>query len=778
MSEQFPHLELNVVSEGFPRRKRPGGFGYPPAARDHTQFYKTKIQKLSSITQKFTADASKLRKYYDPSLIVKIKLNNVADDDTFRAELRRAGIETISSAPDKKGYWVAFTDDREFTRFKAKLKARTARDTATFIDIIDDIEDIPVEEKIGELLKAKPFSSNEVSYLDIELWVMEESRLNKALKGIDRIAGEHGGEIVDLLTTKNFCLLRVQCNKAVYEKILQMPELAHIDRPPTIALEQSLEIDVENLAGVGENPPGNAPSIAIVDSGILHHPLLDKAIRDEFAIALRNGKITANNPFDEVGHGTQVAGIALYGDIRACIQTKSFKPEFHIISAKVMYRDEEGEPSYEKKELPEHQFQNTINKLVKDHPDCRIVNISFGDTARRMFVGRRQFNIAALVDDLARRHKLIFVVAAGNNRTHIRQSDKYPTYFLEESDRLKIIDPATSALALTVGALSKRFTHENGDIRVTNWPSPLTRIGPGLRDMIKPELVEDGGGGFGEETDITTLNPNWREGRLFTLNRGTSLSAPKVANHLAHLVKQYKDYSPNMIKALLISSAEIPEERPEPLSNYDIYGTAKEAKNIFNVYGHGKPVLQKALYSENNRILLIRENTIELNTVTLYEVNLPNEFVNEQGDRKITVTLVYDPVTAKTRTNYIGTTMETHLFKNCTVQEVQSAYRQTKVEDEGEDVVPEKIKNNEIKLSPGINLRKKSVHQKASAIFKRTPRIDVSKPLVLAVVCQDKGWDEEVKNQDYAIIVTVEHSLATNLYTLVKARNRGRARVR
>ena len=87
---------------------------------------------------------------------------------------------------------------------------------------------------------------------------------------------------------------------------------------------------------------------------------------------------------------------------------------------------------------------------------------------------------------------------------------------------------------------------------------------------------------------------------------------------------------------------------------------------------------------------------------------------------------------------YLGATFETHFFRNIDIEEVLKLYKSIDKNTEHEEIVPEKIRKNEIKLHPGVNLRKKGVHHKGIVEYKKQPKIDINQPLVLVVICQDK----------------------------------------
>lgn len=697
-------------------------------------------------------------------------------EDSFRDEMSRAGIEVISPSPDKKGYWIVFAEDEKLSEFKRRLNLHVQEDKYKFLYAVNNLLDIPPEEKIGESLQKEPFKVDERSSLNLELWRMEDSRLETLINELSDIFSLRGGEINDVMTTRNFCLLRIKINYMLYLDLLQMAEVRNIERIPKVRIETILNQDLADLDVEG-NPSDSASGILIVDSGILsNHPLLENAVGHEIALSTGDGNVREDSPFDDVGHGTQVAGIALYGDIKECIDKRTFLPEIWIFSAKVMFKDEYGDATFDEKQLLEHQLEYAVRTIVGNYPNCKVINLSFGYAEYRMLGNKNQFNLASLVDDLAKELNVIFVISIGN--FYNGSTDNYPHYLLDESnDSAKIIDPATSALAITVGGLSNT-TGDYGSLKP--YPSPKTRVGLGYQGMIKPELVEYSGGGFGEENDIITINPNWiKDGRLFTLAFGTSMSAPKVSHYVAKLINKYPNKSVNLIKALLLSSASIPSERPSNLADLKITSNETAAKNLMKIYGYGKPDLKKAMFSESNRVLLMRENAVKLNNFHIYEINLPEDLLENRGKKIISVTLVYNPPVNKNRTDYLGIKFETHLFKNTTQEEVKSKYEKIEIETHEGDIIPEGIQLPEISLHPGSALRKKGVHQKGFVEFvKKSTSIDLSKPLILVIICQNKWISDENYMQDYAVVVSVEHSEQVDIYNQILLRNRIRARVR
>jgi len=799
MAELYEHLELPFYQQTYDRQTRGGGGGAKKRpAEQKKEFYKVQTQQFRQMKESLDRDKLRYKEYLDPSLIFKLDVVQAIDEEELRTQLRRMKVEVISPSPDKKGLWVVFAEDENLELFKDKLKAYGDEEKQYgFFDAIGTMGEIPVEEKTGPRLKEITFRSDETTYLDVEIWRMDNGKLYEFLKGLERLIENKGGKITDRLIKRSFCLLRILTNKDVLDLLLPLREVALVDRPPKPYIEyRMLTLPLEDF-DIESPPSENATAIAILDSGIRSkHPLLEKAVGDETVFTSKS----KDEVDDNTGHGTQVAGIALYGDIKQCIENTEFVPEVWILSGKVMYAEEDPatgkmESKYDEEELLEHQLEKAVRYFVQNYSNCKVINLSLGDPEKRMFGEQHQFNMAALIDELAKELRVVFVVSTGNFFDFHNRGfpDTYPGYLLEETQDVKIIDPATAALALTVGSVAQEYgpsnTHNPQHLlhspAKTNYPSPFTRVGMGYKGMIKPELVEEGGNVIEGTTEIAdlsgklvTINANWvSEGKLFTVDFGTSFSAPKVANHIAKLLNKYPDYSPNLAKAILISSAKIPDERPEPLSEISYNASATELTKVLKVYGFGKPDIENALFSSNSRALLLRDNRIKADSVHVFYLYLPDDFVGTSGTRTLSITLVYDPPTNKNRMAYFGCSMEYHLFRDSEINEVVQAYKSIKISESEEEALPEGLKLKEIKLSPGVNLRKKGVHQKATIRYRRKPQFDIAKPLVLVVVCQNRWIKDTEYEQDYGIVVTLEHSEEIDLFNKVRLRNQERVRV-
>lgn len=510
------------------------------------------------------------------------------------------------------------------------------------------------------------------------------------------------------------------------------------------------------------------------------------------------------------GHGTAVAGIAIYGDVAQSLENKSFQPKVWLFSARVTNENNEYNPDL----LLENQLDQAVNYFVNNYPNCKIINISLGDDKLVYCDGQKQFRLAAKIDEIAYKlqHKnILFVVSAGNHyyqadsRELLRQN--YPNYLLNQEAR--IIAPATAALALTVGSLSlgtgscsyPEDASRNAITKIEGYPSSFTRTGFGVDGMIKPELVDFGGDLIIDRnkvidkdigTTILTLNKNFQGSSLFRVCCGTSFSTPRVSNLAAQLFSKFPDATSNLIRALIANSAQLPSEIPDEF-NYKKKDKAKAEDKIkpLKIYGYGQPNYDISAYSTDNYVVLQEQGSIPVGEFTLYEIPpLPDAFLSTKGDRKISVTLAFDPPTRHTRgDSYLGVTMEFSLFRNIDADNLKNAFVKASKDNNIENIIEISLKNLKKKfrsitvdLLPGITLRKKGTLQKGEIkISSKNWKYD-GKPMYVVVACNRKWAREgEVDSQRYALVVSISHSdTQVNLYNSLQAeiKNRIRPRIR
>jgi hypothetical protein len=145
-------------------------------------------------------------------------------------------------------------------------------------------------------------------------------------------------------------------------------------------------------------------------------------------------------------------------------------------------------------------------------PGIKVINLSLGDLSQPF--DRQVSPLARLLDWLAWKYKVLFIVSAGNHLDDI-VIPAPPSSIVAMSDadlrahtlrsmahqrvRRRLLAPAESVNALTVGALHAQ-TAGNGPVgkhvdlmRGESLPSPVGTVASGFRRAVKPEILVPGG---------------------------------------------------------------------------------------------------------------------------------------------------------------------------------------------------------------------------------------------------------------------------------------------
>ena len=201
-------------------------------------------------------------------------------------------------------------------------------------------------------------------------------------------------------------------------------------------------------------------------------------------------------------------------------------PQVSLYSAKVLRNEQDPiDPSspnavFSDVERVEDQLKRAVEYFHREY-GCRVFNLSVGH-GDRIYEGGRQLPWAELLDDLARTLDIVIVVSAGNvSAPDIPIAVNSHQFQKQVADSLKqaqhrLIDPATSALCLTVGAVARREDPRISALGTQlaasdeGCPSPFTRCGPGVAGAVKPEVVAPGGN---YALDSVAGVPLWAEER-------------------------------------------------------------------------------------------------------------------------------------------------------------------------------------------------------------------------------------------------------------------------
>ncbi len=378
-------------------------------------------------------------------------------------------------------------------------------------------------------------------------------------------------------------------------------------------------------------PAADAPSVCILDSGVMQgHALLEHALLLSDCHACEPNWGNDDHAAGD-GHGTLMAGLALYGDLSPALASNATIQLTHNLeSVKILPRyGANVESSYGRitavaAELVETTatrkrcFSMAVTAPLTSPPGQPT---SWSAAVDALATGA---NLAAsnttgiaFLDDGSKNKPRLFVISAGNVDNRLLSENH-----LENSDTRPVEDPAQAWNALTVGGYT-----EKAAIVSRGWESSLPLAPPGELSPwsttsvlfergwpIKPEVLFEGGnavlntaGAISDDCpDLLLLSTSKRQGTLFGTANATSAACAQAARLAAVLMAEYPNCRAETTRGLIVHSA-----RWTPQMERNLTSNRKDARLILTRrYGYGVANEDRALRSGRNALTLVTEQSI------------------------------------------------------------------------------------------------------------------------------------------------------------------------
>lgn len=779
MAEDFPHLALQRETPVTAKRPgQPPRFNIPDDARGHSLRL---LEDLTSSREQCEGDEGG----FDARKLIKFTVDKGFNPDDIQKI--SPTIEFVSQ--EQETVVIGFASDAALADFEKRLSTMAKGESVTYKQVFYALRGLDgwrPEDRKGWALKTMGFPETDEFLLDVELWPLEDHPDKRTLEDdtFRTWLSNKGIEKKDKVIQPGLMLYRVLCTIDQAELLLRNRDVRCVDLPPNFRLERSAIFqDLGNLPDL--QPPNNhAPGVVVLDSGLASgHTLLKDAVGETKSFLPGEGANDAN------GHGTHVAGLALYGDFEQCLRNRRFVPSLRLFSGRILDENNSNNTGF-----IENHIEQAVRHFNSTHA-CKVFNLSFGDS-RKPYSGGHIKGLSVVLDTLSRELDVLFIVSAGNHcigedsPEGLGWRDSYPHYLLEDSWR--IIEPATALNTLTVGSLarynqtinSQRYSQDPSELPVAqpDHPSPFTRAGPSVDGAIKPELLAYGGnwaintragyslleqsGGLGVVS--TQQNP---EGSKVTVKNGTSMAAPQVAHLAASVLLDHPEANSNFIRALLCLNAVM----PPPCQ--DLIGQNKEFRRVC---GYGK-LDERALFrSLEIAVTLKAEGAIENKKHHFYEVPVPPEFFKggKRRLREIAAALAYTPPVRSTRMKYRATRIDFSLVCGPDLDYVTKMFNKATPQDDYEKI-PE-FKTGLI----GKQARSKGTNQ---ADFWQFLQFNAdsklrNQKLFVVVTRNDYPWGESLCSYEehYSLLVSMRdwENKNAQLYTQIKAQLEARLRLR
>lgn len=713
--ERRPHLELLLRARG--RARLSGGGGLSKQTKENSKdppAHAARIRdEASNAIWDWTERQEQRAKQQLPPLPKGVPLLVKIDEKAALDFVRTAfGFEVLCEHED--GYLLVATEDVDLRNFEEVLNKFIARErgggsAAKLHGVLT--EDRRLARILApELLQAWPSLSQELEYIvdlsiqclgTVELielksqksdeteeqWAERQARhrdkaieiyrqwdqlKEERLASLTELVLHYGGEVLGALDgSRPDCELpdsvsvRVRVHGDGLRDIVQnFPSLFEACFPEDVAQPANLtgaSLDAINVQPT--SPPGDAPTICVIDSGIQEgHRLLQPAIATRSSKSfLPDNTATADEVLPD-GHGTRVASAVLYPN---------------------------GIPRQDSYELPcwlqNARVLDASNKLPQQvHPPsllCKVIQ-EYAAQGTRLFLhainsctaARRTYMSAwaAALDLLSAQHDLLVIQAAGNIpirsdqanhpgvQNHLENGRAYPDYLGEPSSR--IANPGQSLHAVTVGSVAIA-TLQNGDWRTIageGQPSAFSRSGPGMWGATKPDVVEYGGDFCVSCTDtpIVAMPPVLSQAYPETVRStrspgpaycrdscGTSFAAPKAAHIAARIAAELPAESALTYRALLVNSARWPQWASDVPTD--------ALCSVLQRIGFGVPDVERATHSSPSRVTLFvsGQPRIAPREAHVYQVRVPKTLrsVAQSYQVLVEITLAYTGLPRRTR---------------------------------------------------------------------------------------------------------------------------------
>ena len=418
--------------------------------------------------------------------------------------------------------------------------------------------------------------------------------------------------------------------------------------------EQALWMDelLDRTTYTDSEDPGY---VTLMDTGVSRaHPLIQPSLSADD----RHAAFPAWGIEDINGHGTAMAGLALFGDLT---------PRLHDQGPVVVQNRLESVKLLPDAGVNPHHLLGAVTRKAID-----TVEITAG--RRRTFLmtpttgedtphDGAPTSWSSEVDQLASgvsgegSSPRLILVSVGNTDNFTFGAGNYLDTCDHEDNEIE--SPSQAWNAVSVGAFTEKVTLPNGE--ASQALAPFGDLSPASRTAswsshwpIKPDIVLEGG-----NWALSAFPPPMRHGwlslltthwnypvRSFALTFDTSAATALAAKEVSELWSEYPTLWPETVRGLYVSSARWTGRMRSHLPAGPQKG---DYTPLFQRYGYGVPDMARARRSAGNALTLIVEDTITPyglsektgrdvhNELKLFELPWPVESLRKLGNAEVTL---------------------------------------------------------------------------------------------------------------------------------------------
>ena len=405
-------------------------------------------------------------------------------------------------------------------------------------------------------------------------------------------------------------------------------------------------------------------TLCLLDTGIsTGHPLIEPYIQENGIHTVFEGDDLA----DRVGHGTEMAGIALYNDLNYhLVSQEDISIPYRLESSKIL-RNQSNQPELYGAITKQGILLQEVENPNKNRSVCMAITTSL-DSDNFGVPTSWSAAIDEFLADFKDNAKRLMYISAGNVSPFELQDISYPHVNINSS----IENPGQSWNAVTVGAYNSKIQIcdsalvDYQPIAEVDALSPYSKTSNMWENKwpIKPEILMDGGNiakkdNFYTECDdlsLLTTNHNISE-NLFSTIWASSSATAQASKLSAEIYCQYPTAWPETIRALMVHSARWTDKmREQFLPNHN--PNKSEIRHLLRTCGYGIPNFERAVSCKNNYVNMIIEEELQpfkvnsngnivMNELHIHKLPWPKEVLesldNEIVELRVTLSYYIEP---------------------------------------------------------------------------------------------------------------------------------------
>jgi len=617
---KFPHAVKNEVR-------------IPPRQRDqHAAHLKTQIGQIKSSLEQGRPVVDEQQ--YPRSVVLEFQGESQYDLATKSLETPTHGLTLLNVREDQDTHKLYATVRVEDVKALGKLEKKI-EDYRTSETKTGKPKNRPLVETISDIgfarLRAFWTDRNDLFPDDTaqkiwwEIWVLDEPNALQYIRDVAHFLNLPTSDRELFLVDRIVILL--EASPSELEGLLERCHvISEIRRAIELTPFFSMGSDflANQLSSLSSNIASTNPSnvfVTILDTGVNRgHALLSPFIEPRDLLTC-NAAWQTN---DHHGHGTQMAGISLFGDLAPLLANpRQITINYALESVKI------HPPRNQQPTPPDLYGAVTIQAatIADGHDRNRNRIFSMAVTDELTIDRGKPSSWSAAIDEISfGKHtgkRQLFFISAGNMKQPGRN-------YMDDNIAESIHDPGQSWNAMTVGAYTEKMTITG--MGFSGW-QPLAQVG-GLCPSsttsnvwanawpIKPELVFEGGnmaappdnGDPDFDTGLSVVTTGHQNHLPLVASGETSAATAQAARFAATLQARNPAMWPETIRALMVHSASwtpamlnvcpgFPEDCSKTGSN--------SIRTLIRTYGYGIPDLHKAQYSATDSLTLIIEQDFE-----------------------------------------------------------------------------------------------------------------------------------------------------------------------